>query len=289
MYTLHHMRKVLLWTFPSGLLLAANLATAQPVAMPLDSETAPPTPLNDIVERRTVVEKHTLDYPPLRESDILWEKRVWRVIDVREKMNHTFVNPEAPLFSLLGKAAKDGDLPLYTSEKFTQRLDGDQILALLSKTDTVVRFDPVTYKEEVVIVHNDINWEDVKRYRVVESWYFDARTSQLRVRILGIAPLYTSRDNNGNFRFEIPLFWMHYPSSRPLLAQWQAHTHGNNWSATTTWEDMLEMRYFASYVSKENNLYDRRLEDYLSGPDLLFASKNIEDDLFNREHDFWQQ
>lgn len=289
MYTLHLMRKVLLWTFPGGLLLAANLATAQPVAMPLDSETGPPMPLNDIVERRLIHEKRSLEYPPLRESDILWEKRLWRVIDVREKMNLPFVNPEAPLVSLITQAAQDGNLPLYTSENFTERLNADEIRATISKTDTIIRVNPETYVEEMVIVRNDFNWEDVKRYRILESWYFDARTSQLRVRILGIAPLYQSTDNNGNFRFEIPLFWVHYPSARPLMAQWQARTHGNNWSATTTWEDMMELRYFASYVTKENNLYDRRLEDYLSGPDLLFASENIELELFNREHDLWQQ
>jgi gliding motility associated protien GldN len=285
MHTLQTLRKVFSRTLPCGLLLAAHLASAQP----LDSETAPPVPLNDIVERRVITEKRTLDYPPLRESDILWENRLWRVVDVREKMNQPFANPEAPLFDLMRQAANAGDLPLYTSENFTERIHQDDLKALLSKTDTIITIDPVTYVEKRVVVHNELNWEDVKRFRIREAWYFDSRTSQLRVRILGICPMYTVRDNEGNFKYELPLFWVHYPSARPLLAQWQARTHGGNWSATTTWEDVFEMRYFASYITKENNLYDRRLEDYLSGPDLLFASETIKQELFNREHDLWQQ
>ena len=50
--------------FPGRLFLAANLATAQPVAQPPDLESDSPLPLNDIVERRVIHEKRTLDYPP---------------------------------------------------------------------------------------------------------------------------------------------------------------------------------------------------------------------------------
>ena len=58
-------------------------------------------------------------------------------------------------------------------------------------------------------------------------------------------------------------------------------------SATVTWEDMFEMRHFASVVYKENNPYDRRIEDYLTGTDALYEADRINDALFNREHDVW--
>ena len=47
------------------------------------------------------------------------------------------------------------------------------------------------------------------------------------------------------------------------------------------------MRYFDSYVIKESNVYDRRLEDYLSGRDLLLEGEKIEEAIFNKEQDMW--
>ena len=38
-------------------------------------------PLDDIVEKKTVFEKRLLPYDQVREADIFWEKRIWRVID----------------------------------------------------------------------------------------------------------------------------------------------------------------------------------------------------------------
>ena len=49
------------------------------------------TPLDDVVERTHFEEHKILPYEYIREADLFWEKKMWRVIDVREKMNKTFV------------------------------------------------------------------------------------------------------------------------------------------------------------------------------------------------------
>ena len=36
-------------------------------------------PLDDIVEKRLIYEKRVLPYDHIREADIFWEKRIWRV------------------------------------------------------------------------------------------------------------------------------------------------------------------------------------------------------------------
>ena len=189
----------------------------------------------------------------------------------------------------VSEAALAGDLTVYstTDDRFTKPLSAGDVRGLLFKRDTIVVFEQATYKEDIQIVENEINWEDVRRFRVKESWFFDAKTSTLRVRILGIAPLVDVRDSEGNFRYEKPLFWVHYPSARTLLAGRKVITHGGNASTTTSWEDLFEMRYFASTIMKENNIQDMRLQDYLAGTDLLLHAERIEDELFNREHDLW--
>lgn len=256
------------------------------VSEPDDSE----APLDDVVKKEIMVERRVLPYQPIRESDIFWEKRIWRIIDVREKMNLPFAYPEEPFFKILAEAASNGDLPVYTTDddKFTHRMSTDDVLAKLSETDTVVTFDPETYEEKIEIVRNDINFADVKRYRVKEVWFFDKETSTLQVRILGIAPMIDVIDNDGNFRYESPLFWVYYPQAREMFARHRVFTLGGNNNATISWEDMFEMRHFASYIYKESNVYDRRIMDYATGVDLLMESDKIKNDIFNFEHDLWQ-
>jgi gliding motility associated protien GldN len=255
------------------------------------SEPAPgDMPIDDVVKKEIMSQRRVLTYQPIRESDIFWEKRVWRIIDIREKMNLPFAYPEEPFFKLLSDAATKGELPVYSTEddKFTKRLSTNDVLGMLSKTDTVVTFDPETYEEKVQIVRNDINWEDVKRFRIKEIWYFDKETSTMNVRIMGIAPLIDVKDDQGNFRFERPLFWVYYPHAREMFARHRVFTLGGNTGATISWEDLFEMRHFASYIYKESNVYDRKLEEYLSGVDLLMESDRIKNEIFNFEHDLWQ-
>ena len=61
--------------------------------------------LDDIVKRTTLKERKVLAHAPIREADIMWEKRIWRVIDTREKMNQAFVYPDAPFFKVLQSSA----------------------------------------------------------------------------------------------------------------------------------------------------------------------------------------
>ncbi|MEL6845924.1 MAG: gliding motility protein GldN, partial [Bacteroidota bacterium] len=60
-----------------------------------------------------------------------------------------------------------------------------------------------------------------------------------------------------------------------------------NDSSLTSWEDLFEMRFFASYIYKASNVRDYRLEDYLSGVDLLLEADKIKQEIFNLEHDLW--
>ena len=277
-----------------GVCIALTLAIAPTVSAqgqePQEIEnTAPPAePLNDFTERHVVAEKQVLKHAPIREADILWETRIWRVIDTREKMNLPFVAPESPLFSILQTAVESGKLTAYSTEsdKFDRPLSMADLTQMLNRIDTVLVLNMDTGEEEVKMVQNSINWEDVKRFRIKEAWFFDKNQGTLRHRILGIAPMIDEKNEQGDFLYERPLFWVHYPSARSVLARHKAIA-SNNVAATTTWEDIFEQRYFASYISKESNVYDRRLSDYLTGVDLLMEGQKIEDELFNREHDLW--
>ena len=278
--------------FSSGtMLLAQDPEEIEVNTEEVTTEEPSDAPLDDVVKKDIMQQRRVLTYQPIRESDIFWEKRIWRIIDVREKMNLPFAYPEEPFFKLLADAATKGDLPVYAidgTDKFNKRMSTDDVLSMLSKTDTVVTFDPETYEEKVAIVRNDVNWENVKRFRIKEVWYFDKETSQLNVRILGIAPMIDVTDNEGNFRFEKPMFWVYYPQARELFARHRVFTMGGNTNATISWEDLFEMRYFASYIYKESNVYNRRVSQYLLGRDGLIESERIREEIMNAEQDLWE-
>lgn len=247
-------------------------------------------PLDDIVEKQTIVEKRVLSYDPVREADIMFEKRIWRVIDIREKMNLPFAYPERPFFTILQEAAESEEIRVYstTDDKFTNRLSPQEVASMGASIDTVTVFDPITYEEKQQIVRNELNPEDVRRFRIKEIWFFDEETSTLQVRILGIAPLLDVIDpNTGEYRGEKPMFWVYYPEARQILAREKVFTFGND-ASPLTWEDIFEMRFFSSYIYKESNVHDRRLQDYVQGVDLLLEADRIKQEIFNREHDLWE-
>ncbi len=245
-------------------------------------------PLNDIVKRSVMEERKPLAYAPVREADIMWEKRIWRVIDTHEKMNQRFSYPEAPFFKILVDAAKKDEIELYSTEddKFSYPLDEESLNGLLYSRDTIPVMDPETGDFDYQVVENEMNFEDVKRFRLKEVWFFDTNSGSMKVRILGIAPMINVNDDNGNFRYEKPLFWIHYPSCREMLANKKTFMPEND-MARISWEDLFEMRFFSSYIYKASNINDRRLQDYLTGVDLLLEADKIKQEIFNFEHDLW--
>ena len=246
-------------------------------------------PVNDITERTTVGEKRILPYEHIREADIMWQKRIWRVLDVREKINLPFSNPQRPLITILMDAYRDGKIQLYSTidDKFETPVTPEDMAAIAGGVDTVPIVDPETYDVTYELRERELNPADIKRYRLQEVWFFDKESSTFQVRILGIAPLKDEYDENGNFLYELPMFWVYYPGARQVLANEQAYVFGND-AANRSWEDIFESRYFNSYIFKESNVLDRRIGGYLtSGRDKLMEAERIKQEIFNFEHDLW--
>lgn len=249
--------------------------------------------VDDIVQKRLIVENRVLPYEPIREADIAWQKRVWRVLDTREKMNLPFRYPEKPLFSILRDMIENGDITVFEDEKFSDPLTPEAVDGKLNRIDTVTIFDYETYEEKVTIAKSEVNWEDINRYRVKEMWFFDEETSRMRVRILGIAPMQDKYDDaTGEFKYSLPLFWIYYPEAREHMSKFRVFNEDND-VAPMTWSDLFEQRYFASVIYKASNVLDLRVKDMFdessetAGIDILLESRKIKQELFNFEHDLW--
>jgi len=257
------------------------------------SEPAEDRYVDDIVSKRLVVENTVLPYEPIREADIAWQKKIWRVLDTREKMNLPFRYPEKPLFNVFREMIENGDITVFEDEKFTTALTPEEVEKSLNRVDTSVIFDYDTYEEKVQVVKSEISWEDINRFRVKEIWFFDEESSRLRVRILGIAPerdVYD--DETQEFKYSLPLFWIYYPEARNLLSKHRIFNENND-MAPMTWAALFESRFFSSVIYKSSNVLDLRVKVMFdaskenSNIDILLESKKIKAELFNFEHDFW--
>ncbi|MFZ1703890.1 MAG: gliding motility protein GldN [Saprospiraceae bacterium] len=253
--------------------------------------------IDDIVNKRLIVENRVLDYQPIREADIAWEARIQRVIDTREKMNLPFRSQELNLFNTFIELIKNEEITVFSDEQFKNQLSKEDIEKKLSTLDTITDFDYDTYTEVIKVVKNDINWENILSYRIKEIWFFDKETSTMRQRILGIAPIYASPKDQESGIPPSPIFWVYYPEARMPLARFRVFNENND-IAPMTWTDLFDSRVFTSYIYKRSNVLDYRLKDFyipdqnaevdMSGIDMLLHSDKIKNELFNFEHDLWE-
>lgn len=250
------------------------------------------TYIDGIVKRTLTEESMVIDYEPLREADIAWEKRIWRVIDTREKLNLPFKYPEKPFFDVIRELAANGDIVVFKDEKFTEPMTIDEVEGTLNRIDTTTVFDYDTYEEKIQIVASEINSEDIVQYRIKEVYFFDEESSVLKVRILGITPLKDEYDQETlEYKYTLPLFHVYYPEARKHFSKYRVFNDFND-LPPMSWYDLFEQRMFASYIYKKSNALDLRIEDmYLdyerAGIDRLLESEKIKAELFNFEHDLW--
>ena len=252
-----------------------------------DEQAGKPLVIDGIYERTIGKERKILPYEDIREADVFWQKRIWRMIDTRQKMNEIFVTPTAPFIKiLLDVAQKHEDAYIFSDEDFTVQTKMSEVQQTLGSIDTIRVIDPETYEETIEVVTNEFNWEAVQSYRLKEDWVFDEESSRMIVRILGIAPIMDVIDDNGNYRGQRAMFWAYYPSFRQYLVTKETFNRQND-GIRLTWEDVLEARMFSSFIVKESNIQDRRIKDYATGRDALIESERIRNELFEREHNLW--
>lgn len=247
--------------------------------------------LDGAYEKVTMKEREIVAYDHLREADIKWKKRVWRVIDFKEKLNLPFAHPKMGLVKILHDAAKKGEIQVYTSsesgEVFKESMNVQEVGAIGVSNDTVSRINIETGQEERVATSNDFNPESVTKMRIKEDWLFDIETSTMLVRIIGMGFVRDKYGETGDYQGEMMMYWMYYPDVRKILSQNQVFNIKND-ANTTSWEDIFEMRYFNSYIMKESNVFDRRIQDYATNLDLLYESDRIHNDIRNYENDLWE-
>jgi gliding motility associated protien GldN len=254
-------------------------------------------PRDGIYDKVHTPNRKPIPYVPIREADVVWTKRIWRVIDLRQKINHPFYFPEKPynqwrsFTQVLLDGLKEGSITAYevsNTDEFNTPLTYQDIMSRLNTIDSSQqqRPDPPYDWYDTVIV-KEFNPIDVRQIRLKEDWFFDKQRSVQDVRIIGICPVVDDVDDNGEYKGTKPLFWIYFPEARPLFAKTEVFNRFND-AERRTFDDLFWKRFFGSYVIKESNVYDRKISDYSTGLNALMESDRVKNDLFTFEHDLWE-
>lgn len=252
--------------------------------------------LDGFYVKEHVPTREPIPYVFMREADVMWSKRIWRIIDLREKMNHPIYYPTEPInarmsfIDVLQENIK-GDLTAYSEEddRFTTPLTKGEIAMLGGAgKDTVIVINPDTGEEELTVTDKTFYTPEVKQYMVKEDWFFDNQRSVMEVRILGLCPVWFYTKDGGDEIFKSKLYWIYFPELRPIIAKKEVFNPGND-AERRSFDDIFWKRKFSSYIIKESNVWDdRRIGSYKLGIHNLLEADKIKDDIFKIEHDLWE-
>lgn len=276
--------------------------------------------LDGVYVQEHIPTKRVIPYTYLIEADVMWSKRIWRTIDLRQKQNFPLYYPLEPLpdrmslYNIIKCAAlEEGSLTLYEPKLTASGIDDQFKYPILkqsgeSEADFKLRkqklfgevisvpiFDSITGAPSYGPDGNQIFIEmvseytsrEIIKYEIKEDWFFDKQRSVMDVRIIGISPVVNYVEpNSGTVLGAKNLFWLYFPECRYVFQNYQVYNPHND-AQRMSFDDLFWKRDFNSYIHKESNVYDRAITPSWKGVDALLESEKIKGEMFRIEHDLW--
>ncbi|MBR2619108.1 MAG: gliding motility protein GldN [Paludibacteraceae bacterium] len=247
-----------------------------------------------------LAERKPIEYNNPRAEDVIWQKVVYRIIDLREKMNYPLYFPEEAsdnrqsLFTTIFRLFEEGKIRAYVyqdnKEIFTEehRINFDDFvkscdILLTVKTDSITG-DTLSAE----IDESNIPNREILQYYAKEVWYFDKHNSVFSVRLIALCPIWYREDYELGLQ-KRPLFWATYDDLRPYLAQQEALISDKNNGARETVDDLFIKRRFGSYIFKESGIMNRNILQYnKTAEEMHKEQERIKTSIINYEQDLWE-
>lgn len=260
---------------------------------------------DEAIERNLLKDKYPLEYQHLREDDAVYREKIWREIDIREKLNLPFRysangdNGNQRFISILFKAIQSGPdsggVTAFSAidDRFTTPMSIGEVSKMVSGGSVSVpimdSLGNVTGTKDVTA---EVNLDSFYKFQIKEEVIFDKQSSRLFWRILGIAPVKNVITSAGIALGETALFWVYYPDLRSIFAKYEVY-NPKNMGGRMTWEELFESRFFYGRIVKStlDNPYDKTFSEYPGIKDnklfQLYEGEKVKEKIFNYEQNLW--
>lgn len=196
-----------------------------------------------------------ITYPVLKEKDIIWSKRIWRIIEPSE-INSIFFN-DNNLFNML-----------------KETIITDKNISVFSPSSDEMKTELTKVKVNEIFNNSELK---IESFKLKEDCFYNKEMQMIETRIIAICPVLV----NG-----IDLFWLYYPNLRTSLAKNKIDIYNNSINIKS-FEDLFFYRQFSSMIYKESNVYDRKISDYKDANEIKSESEIIEVEMIKKELNMW--
>jgi len=245
-----------------------------------------------------VDERKVVPWPFLREADVLFVKRVERIIDVREKQNQVMSFPPNPLANIIYEAVKNRQLVPFINDDMRSQMSINKFLSLgidSEYIETIIDPNDPSYTTTQLLVEPFNSGERIKKFRVVEDWIFDKTRSQYYVRIISIAPQYELRIGGVKLGWQDLCVLKYYSQDGKDLRHLFVDKMVLNRQTTSpelSYDDWFEQRLFSSYIIKTANVHDTYIRNEAefkdNGTEALLEAERKQRELQEREENLYE-
>lgn len=243
--------------------------------------------------------KNTVISPNPRKDDIVWQKTVLKVVDMREQQNRPLYYPcedinatsAKNLYSIILSNVLEGRLPAYRSQvifdqTFCPPFNAENQLNIEEFIDaTGMRYNAAG---EDTWSRVDYLNKGVVKYYLKIVYYFDKSTSTFHERILAVGPLYDENYGKRDDLHTSLFFWVSYEHLRPYLQQEYVKMNGKNIVSQVSFDEFLMRGYYDSYIIKDYDITNQDIDKGITDPRFIRQEQQrVENSILDFEQDLW--
>lgn len=193
-----------------------------------------------------------------------WRRDVYRMLKLNEDANAPLYYPVTPssgrenLFVHLFHLILKGKINAYEyTPDAIEHFDEKHVI----KGKKIMDDNHIFYEANegrLRVNDADLPSEDVKRYYIKESVYFDQQMGTFRTKVLALCPIVISDFGDGQVQ-STPLFWVNYEEAAPHLAKLSLMASNLNNASEISADDYFNTAQYRGDIYQTKNLQDKTI------------------------------